>query len=92
MRRLVQAAAALVLLAGCTTFDAHMQKGLNRNIGDVIMDAGAPTAVADLPNGWKAYTWIVRRGDMECRMNFAVDPEGITRRYSYSGCPQYLSE
>jgi hypothetical protein len=75
-----------VLLTACAMLDQQLSRNLGHPVANAIEANGAPTQTADLPDGRRAYTWIQRRGGMECWITLTADREGMVRRYSHHGC------
>lgn len=79
---------ALVGLAACSWFvswEDAADGGVGRHIQSLIDLDGPPTAIIQLPSGYKEYRYDFRKIDPSCVHFWLVDPNGIVVDYRYEG-------
>jgi len=84
MKRFI-AIALTLLVVSCATLDSNLQKEVGKHVSHAMIKNGAPTQKAEIPTG-TVYTWIQRRGGMECWISLTTDTNGIVQSYSHKGC------
>ncbi len=79
------AVALTLLIAACATLDSKLESQIGKPVSEAMIKNGAPTQKAEIPTG-TVYTWIQRRGHMECWISLTTDKNDVVQSYSYKGC------
>ncbi len=83
-----------LLIAGCGSINASMERWIGQHQDQLISTWGPPTNTATLTDGRQSLVYVTQGYNTEfglrcygtCRKVFTTDKDGVVKSFNYSGC------